>query len=113
MSNFMLCWIVRGSCILDHGSRVTASVGPHRKQTCNMHACCELIWLCRSAGRKHQLRLHCASALHSPILGDDRYGVRKALDQTSLDGSKLAGRCHVTRWLVLHHAPGSNHAIIC
>ncbi len=25
-------------------------------------------------GRKHQLRVHCASVLKAPILGDDKYG---------------------------------------
>jgi 23S rRNA-/tRNA-specific pseudouridylate synthase len=27
-------------------------------------------------GRKHQLRVHCADALHAPILGDQKYGVK-------------------------------------
>lgn len=29
------------------------------------------------AGRKHQLRIHCARALSAPILGDARYGMTR------------------------------------
>ena len=29
------------------------------------------------AGRKHQLRIHCAQALSAPILGDARYGMTR------------------------------------
>jgi len=36
---------------------------------------CSLSVLC--AGRKHQLRIHCARALSAPILGDARYGMTR------------------------------------
>nr|CCA19450.1 ribosomal large subunit pseudouridine synthase C pu [Albugo laibachii Nc14] len=29
-------------------------------------------------GRKHQIRIHCATILHAPILGDGRYGCRES-----------------------------------
>lgn len=37
-------------------------------------------------GRKHQLRVHCASYLKAPIIGDYRYGFRDERFQSSMRG---------------------------
>ena len=36
------------------------------------------MWGC-DAGRKHQLRLHCANSLGMPVLGDSKYGHQRRL----------------------------------
>ena len=43
-------------------------------------------WLALSplTGRTHQLRVHLADILHTPIFGDDKYGKRSALDTKGL-----------------------------
>lgn len=45
-------------------------------------------------GRTHQLRVHCADALHTPILGDGKYGGRDAflLGVPGLSGLQLHAR---------------------
>lgn len=45
-------------------------------------------------GRKHQLRLHCAKVLKSPILGDTRYGAAPLPSRPlqSRDASQLLRR---------------------
>lgn len=45
-----------------------------------------------SAGRKHQLRLHCARGLGAPVLGDARYGaVRSAAQEAALAALERPG----------------------
>jgi 23S rRNA pseudouridine955/2504/2580 synthase len=54
-------------------------------------------------GRTHQLRVH-AAALGTPILGDGKYGRRKAL----LDNEEIAGRLHLhARALRFPHPNGN------
>lgn len=43
-------------------------------------------------GRKHQLRIHCATVLHAPILGDIRYGGRTS---TTLKKEMLPQRMYL------------------
>lgn len=44
------------------------------------------------AGRKHQLRLHCAQGLGAPVLGDARYGaVRSAAQEAALAALQRPG----------------------
>jgi len=38
---------------------------------------CAFVTLSPTTGRTHQLRVHCASALECPILGDPKYGLEK------------------------------------
>ena len=38
-------------------------------------------------GRRHQLRLHCAKVLQTPILGDSKYGGAAAAERWEVGGS--------------------------
>ena len=42
----------------------------------DVRSACQAAWLrlWPRTGRRHQLRLHCAEVLHTPILGDIKYG---------------------------------------
>jgi 23S rRNA pseudouridine955/2504/2580 synthase len=55
-------------------------------------------------GRTHQLRVHCASVLGTPILGDGKYGGHEAF----LPGAEVAGRIHLhaRRIIIPHPAAG-------
>lgn len=39
---------------------------------------------CHFAGRKHQLRIHCANALSAPIVGDAKHGLTRSPEQRRL-----------------------------
>jgi 23S rRNA pseudouridine1911/1915/1917 synthase len=39
-----------------------------------------LLSLTPHTGRQHQLRIHCAESLHTPILGDTKYGSSSSLE---------------------------------
>lgn len=49
-----------------------------------------LLKLCPQTGRKHQLRVHCADALHAPILGDKKYNANPIHGKLFLHAYKLS-----------------------
>ena len=69
------------------------------------HAAAKAAWvaLLPITGRTHQLRVHCAAALGTPILGDGKYGGAAA----HLDGVPGGKRLHLpARSIVLPHPAG-------
>jgi 23S rRNA pseudouridine955/2504/2580 synthase len=59
-------------------------------------------------GRTHQLRVHCAEALGTPIVGDHKYGG----DRADLPGQEIGRQMHLhARTLVLPHPAGGTLAI--
>lgn len=59
-------------------------------------------------GRTHQLRVHCAEALGTPIVGDHKYGG----DRAELPGQEIGRQMHLhARKLVLPHPAGGTLAI--
>jgi 23S rRNA pseudouridine955/2504/2580 synthase len=59
-------------------------------------------------GRTHQLRVHCAEALGTPIVGDHKYGG----DRADLPGQEIGRRMHLhARTLVLPHPAGGILAV--
>ncbi|OVA02051.1 Pseudouridine synthase [Macleaya cordata] len=75
-----------GKVILDNGKSERITVVNDTKNMSSQHAVTEyrliqspiqgLTWieLCPLTGRKHQLRVHCAEVLGTPIVGDYKYG---------------------------------------
>ena len=57
----------------------------------HVHRRAALIALAPLSGRTHQLRVHCADALGTPILGDGKYGGEKAF----LTGLELGNQMHL------------------
>jgi 23S rRNA pseudouridine955/2504/2580 synthase len=54
-------------------------------------------------GRTHQLRVHCAEGLETPIVGDGKYGAAKA----RLQGDGISGKLHLhARSIELPHPSG-------
>jgi 23S rRNA-/tRNA-specific pseudouridylate synthase len=51
--------------------------------------CYTLLELQPSTGRKHQLRVHCAELLKSPILGDKKYNKKPLHEELFLHAYKL------------------------
>ncbi|KAJ3050651.1 hypothetical protein HK097_008348 [Rhizophlyctis rosea] len=73
-----------------------------------------LLELRPATGRKHQLRVHCASVLHAPVVGDYKYGpgVPKALAGMAPKARKYPMHLHL-RGVVLKDWYGSGgHAVI-
>ena len=59
-------------------------------------------------GRTHQLRVHCAEALGTPIVGDHKYGG----DRADLPGQEIGRKMHLhARSLVLPHPAGGTLAV--
>jgi 23S rRNA pseudouridine955/2504/2580 synthase len=59
-------------------------------------------------GRTHQLRVHCAEALGTPIVGDRKYGG----DRAYLPGQEIGRQMHLhARTLVLPHPAGGTLAV--
>jgi len=59
-------------------------------------------------GRTHQLRVHCAEALGTPIVGDHKYGG----DRADLPGQEIGRQMHLhARKLVLPHPAGGTLAV--
>lgn len=59
-------------------------------------------------GRTHQLRVHCAEALGTPIVGDHKYGG----DRADLPGQEIGRHMHLhARKLVLPHPAGGTLAV--
>jgi 23S rRNA pseudouridine955/2504/2580 synthase len=59
-------------------------------------------------GRTHQLRVHCAEALGTPIVGDHKYGG----DRADLPGQEIGRQMHLhARTLVLPHPSGGTLAV--
>ena len=59
-------------------------------------------------GRTHQLRVHCAEAIGTPIVGDHKYGG----DRADLPGQEIGRQMHLhARQLVLPHPAGGTLAV--
>jgi 23S rRNA pseudouridine955/2504/2580 synthase len=59
-------------------------------------------------GRTHQLRVHCAEAIGTPIVGDHKYGG----DRADLPGQEIGRQMHLhARRLVLPHPAGGTLAV--
>jgi 23S rRNA pseudouridine955/2504/2580 synthase len=56
-------------------------------------------------GRKHQLRVHCASALHTPIIGDEKYGAGVSSHLAQALGPDIPLQLH-SRAIVLPYSSG-------
>lgn len=62
------------------------------------------------AGRKHQLRIHCARSLSAPILGDERYGMtRGTIQRKILADLKL--NVHEEAWARQQNLPSQDACI--
>lgn len=65
-----------------------------------------LVLLEPETGRTHQLRVGCAEALKTPILGDGKYGAEKSLLWKNFLGSKPKLHLHAWRILIRHPMTG-------